>query len=1682
MTTISIVNFSGRLFDHPVKPKEDGFVTQITYQDAVNTKGGQVGSTRAQGVSFNDTGDQFAISDSRGCITVYYISQNRYMAIAKDAVPSRKLKFISGLKQDQVIAANDNFSLSIYGMKGKLLKNIRGHRSQVTKFLLNTKHSLILSHSKDVINLWDREKYTKVRSIFAHNNSFKDCKFTVDSSMVCTLFKDSTIYFWSIGKFTADYKITNNPKELQLGSIDCSTKYLACGGKTPYLVVYDIEQFFSVNELPRRIFKLPEGYERGISKLHFLKEIHPKNGSLCKLAILASGTFIIVDIPEGKSQYDDSNSEDLKKPENPLRILASIRLPNCSILDFDIDRNCYFVSLLTSEGNVELYDIATLEKSECKFAKKKLKSSSRGSISHHKSFGHVTEKEFENDIKNYSAFLPEEGILSKNSVRMKDSGFMDCNGSLRKSEGLESRIGSAYKPHLEPPNKINYKELNTLNSSRVALEDLKSGKGMKSRFDDSSQKLFSEDLSARAIPQSESNILIYKEGVPDMQDYGSFINEMESQGNTNKNKHSKPFNPRTNRKSVSIQIDGGKMSISKLKPILRKYSEYPEKYRKSIWQSILQCPENKLLGDSLCQKINPAFEDLRQTYKISSDRIYNKLVKTLSGLANWCPLFAEVAYLPDLVFPFVQTIKHDDNALFEIVLTFLAHFCQLWFEKYPSDPIHLLKTSVEVIIAKESMTLINHFVSHGFGVAEYAWPLLKNAFSVVLSKDDWLSLFDNVFTYQDKPELLFYFTAAYLLYFKNTLTKITTVEQMLSFTQKQNSIQTKIVMKEALKLYKKYNEDDEVLIGTFGNYIPVHQEGKYITFSNYPTENVAYAKQIRLMKLNEEEIKEHRQKEVGELRNRVSKLLLKDKQVREQTQTISEQESRKAQQKQIELEEQILLKLKEQSERTEYLRKLEENLRVTVEKQKEQKCDDQTRLIQEYEERKKIFQYEEIMQKQEKDLSQMEKNAALRIHDIISMRQKEEYERQINQHIENHPFRGLLDKPGMDDTISNRDSISSRPPLSKSSMIFENNQQSEEIDNRMRKLEEEMRNVRVDKERRLKQIESDYAQASEQMKAEISKKNEYLKMLEQMNNYEIDYRSQALNEISDGKIKELLDQKKEIENSLKNEKHEQIRLQKAIEKKHFEQQLMKLNLLKEEQKKDEEARLQEISKEMEHKKREWELIDKELSMKEKEIIEKEKFKDLLKETDQNLLRIEEEKLAMENQKLQQNVNEVTQKAYYETQSKVSEIMKEREINFQEYTLLRQQQIHKKYEDRVKEIEEEHKAKEIAREQQIKNIQQEYQINNAERDQSISVYERDDKTDRDNSKERNPVISPEKEELSYIQNHPQEESKSYYEEAANINLNMYRGPLSDLNSSMNQKYQNENVYERQRNDGNAGTLKDQMKAIKGVLSQPASEENEGFRYDIQSITSEAPSRMNDSYSSIEDDPALVKHEQSKQAFEAYKNTYNAFGATEDYSLQLRESTFGNPTASSKEFQRITTTKPTSQYGDPKDSTNEGYEIRSYYMGGDGRISSAITEENDDGSTSSQLENISQTSSMSSQNYPDYVQEKSYTVDENAVQSTYNKSMVKSYNSNIISPPQEYMKSPVDSSLGTSEISSTSSDAENQNPNVAHYPPEHMNVASYDFSHSKEIGDGSNMPINPFYNPNPAFSSSYGFKPQ
>ena len=140
----------------------------------------------------------------------------------------------------------------------------------------------------------------------------------------------------------------------------------------------------------------------------------------------------------------------------------------------------------------------------------------------------------------------------------------------------------------------------------------------------------------------------------------------------------------------------------------------------------------------------------------------------------------------------------------------------------------------------------------------------------------------------------------------------------------------------------------------------------------------------------------YKEKEITQLRERVSKLVLRDQQEQEQAQAIVQFETQKYEQNKIDLETKILEKLKEQDERTEYLRQLEQTLKTSITNQEHQRLNDKQRINVEYEERRRLAEYEHKARVQEEDLKNMEHKATQRLLEMMSIREKEDYQRQIN--------------------------------------------------------------------------------------------------------------------------------------------------------------------------------------------------------------------------------------------------------------------------------------------------------------------------------------------------------------------------------------------------------------------------------------------------------------------------------------------------------------------------------------------------------------------------------------------------------------------------------------------------------------------------------------------------------------
>ena len=89
--------------------------------------------------------------------------------------------------------------------------------------------------------------------------------------------------------------------------------------------------------------------------------------------------------------------------------------------------------------------------------------------------------------------------------------------------------------------------------------------------------------------------------------------------------------------------------------LLFEHGRFPEKFRRLIWRFLLRLPENASSHSDLVRKgVHTAYRDLHLRFPMRDTRLLKRLRRCLSCLAHWSPVFGELAFLPELAFPFVK--------------------------------------------------------------------------------------------------------------------------------------------------------------------------------------------------------------------------------------------------------------------------------------------------------------------------------------------------------------------------------------------------------------------------------------------------------------------------------------------------------------------------------------------------------------------------------------------------------------------------------------------------------------------------------------------------------------------------------------------------------------------------------------------------------------------------------------------------------------------------------------------------------------------------------------------------------------------------------------------------------------------------------------------------------------------
>ncbi|XP_060099237.1 TBC1 domain family member 31 [Heteronotia binoei] len=299
------------------------------------------------------------------------------------------------------------------------------------------------------------------------------------------------------------------------------------------------------------------------------------------------------------------------------------------------------------------------------------------------------------------------------------------------------------------------------------------------------------------------------------------------------------------------------LNKKRLQALLKGFGEYPAKYRMFVWRSLLQLPENHLAFSSLLDKgTHSAFVHLQNEYPIKSRKLLRVLQRTLSALAHWSAIFGEMPYIPLLAFPFVKLFQNNQLICFEVVATVIVNWCQHWFEFFPNPPINVL-SMVENLLAHHDKELLQHLMNCNVTSQVYAWPLLETMFSEVLTREEWLKMFDNVFS--NHPSYLLMLIAAYVICSRAPLLHCNQKEDFEYFFHHRNNLDISVMMKEAYHLMECTPADIHPQ-RMLDDFVPL-TKGQYPIFNKYPKFIVDYQSQER-ERIRQEEIEYLRERQL----------------------------------------------------------------------------------------------------------------------------------------------------------------------------------------------------------------------------------------------------------------------------------------------------------------------------------------------------------------------------------------------------------------------------------------------------------------------------------------------------------------------------------------------------------------------------------------------------------------------------------------------------------------------------------------------------------------------------------------------------------------------------------------------------------------------------------------------------
>eukprot|EP00198_Chlamydomonas_reinhardtii_P012485 XP_001701822.1 centriole proteome protein [Chlamydomonas reinhardtii] len=673
-------------------------------------------------VALDQSGTLLLTIDTRGSLYSYQLRHNRFSCLDK-AQSAGTAALFAGPRL--VFAAFSDGSLRVYDIsKSALVAMFREHRSPVRHLALSRELDELLSTSVDGVMVWDikqrklsrLQKLRRKRVLGSGPYGAVQASYTPDGLAIVTQFKDGSFYVWAAGNFTLLRSFTLplgpalRPAQSAFALSPDGQWLVACGAGLPLLLLYSIiggELLYGVG-LPAPPTALDQA-------------------AAGQAADAAAAAAAAAEGHAGAAQLPPAGH--LEGPAAATALAATLPMAVGATQVRFLPDSATVAALLT-DGSVAFVDVLGCQ--------------AVGSVPY--TFPNRQDCMFDADER-----VEQMALVANGKVMLYD---------------LEATRTNVQPPRPLP--RVLPAQLDDL-AAAVALQSLQ-------RQQAPEEQQHKAQATAQPVRQVEQ--------ARDAERAGGMARDTQRAQDTQRASQGKVATSGLTaaagkRKAGAPAVAAGvALDRSRLESLLEAFGEYPAKYRLLIWDYLLQLPHNTSAFSALAGLgAHPAFKDLPAQLGLPSRAMAQRLASTLSQLAHWCPVFAESSFLPDLVFPFVKLFASSpgplgtadggavlsaaalDERCFETLATLIAGgWLRGWWERFPHPPLGLL-TRLQDLLGLHDAPVAAHFSACRGGFAAVVWPHLATLWTELLSRGDWMRLWDHCIT--AGPDLLYFFIAAY---------------------------------------------------------------------------------------------------------------------------------------------------------------------------------------------------------------------------------------------------------------------------------------------------------------------------------------------------------------------------------------------------------------------------------------------------------------------------------------------------------------------------------------------------------------------------------------------------------------------------------------------------------------------------------------------------------------------------------------------------------------------------------------------------------------------------------------------------------------------------------------------------------------------------------------------------------